>query len=278
MVYLTFNGKFISYQGGLMTSSVNSFPGSGGTPPPAGLDQSGITQTGLQGYFVAGSSVSYPGTGTTWFDVTTNNNDLTLQNGIAFDTTNDVSSFDLDGTDDIANGGDVLDWGTGDISIGWWIKADTVTAGYQYIQSKSATGNVASRYGTGINNAAPFFFVMTTDTGDGTMLWESNTNISVSTWHYVVFTTDRANSQVNFYIDGQSVTASRNAAGADLDRTEGENINSTFPFWIGGTPQSDGVRVQLPFNGKVAELHWYNRRLSGTEVLDNYNGTKTFYE
>ena len=30
MVYLTFNNKLISYQGGLMVSSVNSFPEEGG--------------------------------------------------------------------------------------------------------------------------------------------------------------------------------------------------------------------------------------------------------
>ena len=58
MVYLTQNGKLISSGGVLMVSSVNSFPAGEESPPPAGLEQSGITQTGLQGYFVAGSSVS----------------------------------------------------------------------------------------------------------------------------------------------------------------------------------------------------------------------------
>lgn len=275
MLFLTYQGKLVNFNGNLMVSSVNSFPAPPAGPPP--LDQSGISQTGLQGYFMAGSATSYPGTGTTWFDLTTNNNDLTLENGPTH-VTSPVSAFDLDGTNDIANGGDVLDWGTGDISIGYWVNADTVAAGFQYIVSKSATGNVASRYGVGIDDAAPFFFVMTTDTGDGTMIWTSNTNISAGTWHYVVYTTNRAGSQVDFYIDGQSVTATRNAAGADLDRTEGENINSTFPFWIGATPQSDGTTPQLAFNGKVAEVHWYNRAISAAEVLANYNGTKTFYE
>jgi hypothetical protein len=274
MLFLTHKGKLVNFNGGLMVSSVNSFPAPPAGPPP--LDQSGISQTGLQGYFMAGSATSYPGTGTTWFDLTTNNNDLTIDG--ATHVTSPVSAFDFDGTNDKADGGDVLDWGTGDISIGYWINADTVAAGYQYVVSKSIGGNVASRYGVGINNAAPFFFVMTTDTGDGTMLWESNTNLSVSTWHYVVYTTNRAGSQVNIYIDGQAVTASRNAAGADLDRTEGENINSTHPFWLGATPTSDGTTIQLPFNGKIAEVHWYNTRLSAAQVLANYNGTKTFYE
>lgn len=268
MVYLVQNGKLISSGGSIMVSSVNSFAE---TPPPS---QGTILQTNLQAHFHAGDSASYGGTGTTWFDLTTNNNDLTLTNSPTYVT----SAFDFDGTNDLANGGDVLDWGTGDITIGIWMNADTVTAGYQYIQSKSARGNSASRYGCGINNAAPFFFVMTTDTGDGTMIWTGSSNVTVSTWHYLTFTTNRANSQVNMYIDGSPITESGNAAAADLDRTEGENINSTFPFWIGGTPNSDGVSNFLPFNGKVAELHFYNSRLSDAQVLSNYNATKIFYE
>ena len=265
------NGKFINSGGKIVfRQPVTESPP---TPPPS---QGTILQTNLQAHFHAGDSASYGGTGTTWSDLTTNNNDLTLTNGPTH-VTSPVSAFDFDGANDLANGGDVLDWGTGDITIGIWMNADTVTAGYQYIQSKSARGNSASRYGCGINNAAPFFFVMTTDTGDGSMIWTGSSNVTISTWHYLTFTTNRANSQVNMYIDGSPITESGNAAAADLDRTEGENINSTFPFWIGGTPNSDGVSNFLPFNGKVAELHWYNARLSDAQVLSNYNETKIFY-
>ena len=283
MVYLTFNGKFISYQGGLMTSSVNSFPSepeAPPTPPPTGPEWSGITVTnGLEIYLDAGASASYGGTGTTWSDLTANNNDFTATNGpvIAADPSSTVfSSFDFDGVNDFFNAGDVGDIGTTDVMVAFWIKADTVSPTYQYVQSKSATGNTASRFGCGLNQAAPFWFIMTNDPSDGTMIWTSNTNISVNTWVYLAFATDRANSQVDFWINGSSVATTRNAAGADLDRTEGDNINSTFDYLLGGTSDGRGS-IQLPFNGHIAELHHYTRAISSAEVLSNYNATKAKY-
>ena len=282
MVYLTFNGKFISYQGGLMTSSVNSFPdsGGGGTPPAGDPEWSGISvSSNLEAYFDSTASDSYNGTGTTWFDRTTNNNDLTLTNGptLTADPSIYFSSFDFDGVNDFATGGDVLDWGTGDITIAAWICTNTLAGGIDWVVSKKdpSSDSTASQWGFGINNDDIYFYCVTTDTDDGQMTWTGTTAIPQDVWKFIAMTTNRASSQVNFYLDGSPIGESRNGAGADLDRTEGENINSSHPFMIGG---EDTSRPDRLFNGLISEVHFHSSRLSDADILANYNATKGKYQ
>ena len=59
----------------------------------------GIVQDGLVLNLDAGNTASYPGSGTTWFDLTSNNNDGTLINNPTFDSTNG-GSIVFDGIDD----------------------------------------------------------------------------------------------------------------------------------------------------------------------------------
>ena len=281
MVYLTFNGKFISYQGGLMVSSVNSFPAPDPPPtPPTDPEWSGITvSSNLEAYFDSTASDSYPGTGTTWFDRTVNNNDLTLTNGptLTADPSIYFSSFDFDGTDDYATGGDVLDWGTGDITIAAWICTNTLAGGIDWVVSKKdpSSDSTASQWGFGINNDDIYFYCVTNDAGDGQMTWTGTTAIPQDTWKFIAMTTNRANSQVNFYLDGSPIGESANGNAADLDRTEGDNINSSHPFMIGG---EDTARPDRLFNGLIAEVHFHSSRLSDADVLANYNATKGKYQ
>jgi hypothetical protein len=58
-----------------------------------------IVSNGLVLHLDAGNASSYPGTGTTWFDLSGNNNNGTLVNGVRFDNGNG-GSLSFDGVDD----------------------------------------------------------------------------------------------------------------------------------------------------------------------------------
>ncbi len=58
-----------------------------------------IVTDGLVLCLDAGNTKSYPGSGTTWFDLSGNGNNGTLQNSPTYDT-NNLGSFSLDGSDD----------------------------------------------------------------------------------------------------------------------------------------------------------------------------------
>ena len=68
------------------------------------------------------------------------------------------------------------------------------------------------------------------------------------------------NNQLSFYINGQ------------FDVTITYNFNSSLSdanVDIGGSPRNN-----YPFNGTISNVQIYNRALSPTEILQNYNATK----
>jgi len=70
----------------------------------------------------AGNTSSYPGTGTTWSDLTSNNNDFTL-NSCAFDSGNG-GSIDFDGTNSTADRGSELTFNKQSNTMMFWVKQD----------------------------------------------------------------------------------------------------------------------------------------------------------
>jgi len=69
-------------------------------------DAISIVTSGLVFYVSAAESTSYPGSGTTWTDISTNSNNGTLTNGPTFDS-GDGGSIVFDGTDDYVELGSV---------------------------------------------------------------------------------------------------------------------------------------------------------------------------
>ena len=86
----------------------------------------GIVQDGLVLNLDASNTLSYPGSGTTWFDLTSNNNDGTLVNGPTFDSANG-GSIVFDGINDYVSftTPPSTNSGTEKSSINVWIKTGT---------------------------------------------------------------------------------------------------------------------------------------------------------
>lgn len=239
-----------------------------------------VTTNGLQLYLNAAEDTSYPETGNVWYDLTDNNYQFSAVATPTWEA-GPPEAFDFDGDvlsqNDSFNIGDNLDWGTTDLTLGAWVNPDAVNLSYRYVVSKSSRGNFASRWGLGIKDATPFFFCMTTNTSDGTMIWDGATGISAGAWSYLTFVTDRANDTVKMYINGSEINVAGNSSTANLSNTVGEDINSTFPYWIGASPENDFIGTRAEWTGKIAEIHQYNRALSDAEVLSNYNATSATF-
>jgi len=85
-------------------------------------------------------------------------------------------------------------------------------------------------------------------------------NLSINTWYNIVITYDGL--QPKIYLNGQ-LNASTNASGT-LKTTDSDNLK------IGGYGGNPG----LPLNGYSNGLMLYNRALTATEVLQNFNAQK----
>ena len=197
----------------------------------------------------AGDTNSYSGTGTTWTDLTSNSNDLTLINGPVYSST-DGGLIDFDGANDRAttSGSTVSINASQDFSFDAWIKIDDTSINSifnigDYYQSSGFTFYTASgttNLSVYTNNALAF----------------SSSAVGTNTWKHVALS--RSGSTVTVYIDGTSVgTFTHSAAlSGQFDLANGK-YNGTY---------------YNPLNGKISNARLYiGKALTSAEVNQNYN-------
>ena len=195
----------------------------------------------------AGDTSSYPGTGTDWFDLT-GNNDGTLINGPTFDSANGGSIL-FDGVNDyVITDTTKTDFTTtNQITIGTWFKINTFT-------------NVRGlfQFANGLTNGNPWILVRTN--GGGLTYYVNKTYIgthSINTTgiQYINLTYDGTTWRV--YLNGvlQGLTV------CGIGTNGGNNL------YIG-----NGYAGYLNMN--YYNFHVYDKALTDSEVLQNYNATK----
>ncbi len=213
-----------------------------------------IVTDSLVSYLDAANTRSYPGNGTTWTDLTKNENNGGLISGPIFNSSNG-GSISLDGTDDyieIPKTGILSSKSTFTISL--WTYPTSLT-GIRPLFVNYYVGNqeVLFRFnGTNLQ-----FYTFTTSQIGGT----TQTYSTLNQWVNVVATYD--GSIMKTYVNGvQSPTT--------YSQT-GNLSTSTLPYLIGRYSSPTEYR----YEGRVANTLVYLKSLSATEVLQNYNATKT---
>ena len=211
-----------------------------------------IVTNGLVLALDAANNKSYPGSGTTWTDLSGNNNTGTLVNGPTFSNLNG-GSIVFDGTNDCVTlaTNSVFNFGTGNFSIFCWIKTSKVSD-YSTIFAldDGATGDGILFYITSVTGV---FRTWVAGNAQNTLISIANGN-----WNHVGIT--RSSGTVYQYING---TSAGNFSSAGTVRT-----NQTPRY--GNYDSSNGYIYQ----GNIAMSQIYNRALSTTEVLQNYNSTR----
>ena len=98
---------------------------------------------------------------------------------------------------------------------------------------------------------------------------DTATALSYDTWYYVVFTWDKANTQVKSYVNG---------ALDDTDTTSSTSLSTSSAGALGiGASLYNRANTGTPWaflSGFIGVLQLYDSVLSAGEILDNYNKTK----
>jgi len=228
-----------------------------------------IVTDGLVFAVDAANPDSYVSGSTIWKGQTVNQNNGTLTNGPTFDS-NNGGSIDFDGVDDyielgqIDSSNPISFAGTTENTWEAWINSKGTGDTYQRIIDKSSgTGGVDG-----------YFWSLGSTAGDG-RIWckidnRSGINdVAISgytdnVWQHLVVT--RVNNATNgwkTYLNG--VLKDERDSGDDPVPTNTEGCRI-------GTWNHSSARE---FNGQIAAVRLYNRALSSTEVLQNYNALKT---
>jgi hypothetical protein len=204
-----------------------------------------IVTNGLVLALDAADQNSYPGSGTTWNDMSGNGNNGTLTSGPTY-STDSGGSIVFNGSTNYVSLGNPTSLNILNFTIGIWVKANTITNYQNPIFKGDST---QGQYGLIINSSGNWQIqpgsAFITDP------------ITTGTWNYFVGT-----------YDGTNTTAYRNAI---------QKAQSTIAQTNHGTLVTIGADTvnNRYFNGYIGNVQIYNRALLSTEILQNYNAVKS---
>ncbi|TSC89923.1 MAG: thrombospondin N-terminal-like domain-containing protein [Parcubacteria group bacterium Gr01-1014_3] len=212
---------------------------------------------GLVGYWTFdGPQVS----GTAVTDSSSSGNSGTLTSGATIDPGVVGQSLKLDGANDYVSVGDpasgVLDFGTGNFSSSFWIRA--VESAANIIIGKRQSG--APFVGYLIYHDTANIAIQLNDTAQTPYGLGAFTTACLQQWCHVVVTINRSTNQAIYYLNGALV------ATVDISATTG-SLDSTGGFSI-GRDDPDGAAL---YAGLLDEIRMYNRAISAAEVAYLYN-------
>ena len=221
-----------------------------------------IVTNGLLCNLDAGNRLSYPGSGTTWTDLSGNQNSGSLVSSPAFSSL-DLGSITTNGSNNYVALPVNAAWnfGTSSFSLEVWFKAIT-GASFQNLL----------RYDTGLS--AGLWWLQVSSTNANFIIYSSNrsTNTVIGVggafndgnWHNVLAVRD-SGSLMRMYYNGALGATGAEAAGINIVAGSG-----AYPS-IGRLGSFNGEYA--PFT--VSNLRIYNRALSAQEAIQNYNALKS---
>ena len=218
-----------------------------------GIDVGPIETTdGLVLHLDAGNTRSYPGSGNTVYDLSGSGNTSALTNGPTYLSSN-LGAFVLDGSNDyilVNSQANILS------------KTAYTKIAFIYISNFSTVNNIISG---GFSGQHAFWMFGTNKLNAGhNGAWNTvvgATSLSLNTWYFAAVTYSDSTGwklYLNGREDGTSATTT--------------TFNGNQEIVIGAYNSGNN------FTGRISNIQVYNRALSATEILQNYNATKGRYK
>lgn len=235
------------------------------SPPPT------IVTSGLVGYWDGANTSSYSGSGSTWNNISgTSTPAASFINGVSFN--NDApGSFNLNGSNqyiDMTPSGYSGSWPSYSAAMTWsiWFKTSVNTPNY-------SLGGPGTNPFVGSGRRLNFWVdsqaigVETCNDYRNTAYNGTTQPYSFNTWYNVtaVDTGSITTSQIKVYINGVlDTTAYNGSVNASISVDPDKLVIGIIPGYVG-----------YYFSGTIALPMFYNRALSDSEVLQNFNAHKS---
>ena len=216
----------------------------------------------------AANHKSYPGSGTSCYDLNSGGYVGTLTNGPVHNTTH----FTFDGLNESIRFGDILDMNTNPFTINVWARktADSPSDAYGgVLVSKGSFGAGLTGYSTYIlettYNSGQSGFQVRAANAYGVL---SGNTIPNNEWILYTGIRDTINTEVRHYQNG--------VLKATTDAPNTQDLDNVFDWVVGAlNAASPGSTYYRHFKGDISKVDMYNRVLSQQEILQNYNSTKS---
>ena len=190
-----------------------------------------------------------------------NNNTGTQSGGVTYNTANG-GSLSFDGSDDYVSMGS-LGSGFSNFTVEIWFKSDSV-ANYRnpidcnFLIENGSYSNLGPRLEQ--NSSGTLGWVVGSGSDVYTGIAVVSSGLDVSKYHYAAITKSSSTLFTTYY-NGSAVTSTNfsNWTGSMLNVNIGRGFSLSGERW---------------FIGKIPSVKIYNRALTATEILQNYNATK----
>jgi hypothetical protein len=204
-------------------------------------------------YIDAGDAASYPGSGTTWTDLSPNAYSTTLVGSPAFNTT----YFTFDGTTEYLDTNQSL--AAESFSVGAWFRSSAT--GIRMILSKEVAAGNPWNYRMWLNSGTLIGDISQVTTQSSLQHAGGYNN---GQWYLAMFTRDDSNWYL--YVNGSQVAIR-------ADPYTG-SVTNAQELWIGRSAFGGG---NYQYIGDIGQVFIYNAVLTSTQILQNYNATKSTY-
>ena len=215
----------------------------------------GIVATNLSMFLDAGNASSYPGSGTTWTDLSGNSRNGTLTNGPTYSSA-DGGSIVFDGTNDFVQCSGSITAAAATFVI--WIRRNGPQGNFDgilYSRGSVATG--ISFFGT--TNKISY----TWNDAVNTYSWDSGLTIPDLTWCMVAVSVTSTTATA-YLCQSSGITSAINTV---------SHTSTTLDDIKIGRDETD-IRY---FNGRIATAMIYDRALSADEITQNFNALRGRY-
>lgn len=217
----------------------------------------------LVAYYNPDLTSSYPGTGTTLFDISGNGLSGTMSNITYTDP-----YFTYNGTSSQVNIPDnaLLEPGSGSWTMEAWAYLSNTGAGAKTILGKFDPGGGAQdvSYSMRISTANAF-----AQMGDGTGAYVDSTSytLTINTWTHIVYVwTNGATKTLQTYINGTSI--------GSVNHSLSSILNTPSNLYLGSY---NGGEYSQWMNGRIGITRLYNAALTTAQVSQNFNANRATY-
>jgi hypothetical protein len=226
--------------------------------------------SGVYAYYDASNLTSYPGSGSTWFDLSGNGNHLTLTGSVSF-TNSFGGIFDFSGSNTSIQGAfrnanlSPFNSGSGQVTFIAWFNPQRLTGSLatseNILIAMNRSDNTELWPGLSLDEKVFSY----NPYGDAGGFFTSNIEPLLNEWTMRAFVTAATGS-----------TKMWSPTQIDLFAVTG-SLNQTYykKIQIGSFP--DGFDNNYNYSGSIAQVAIYNRTLTDLELSDFYNATKYNY-
>jgi hypothetical protein len=225
-----------------------------------------VAGLGLVLHYDPSNATSYPGTGTTITDLTGQGRHGTMSN-LTFTS----PYFTFNGTSSQISVADSLGLEPqgGDYTIEVWVNQSV--SGNDVVLGKFSAGGASSNVSYSIRTLGTRFYAQYgSGSGSGATLIQDSINYTATTinnWYQIVYVfTNITTNTLETFVNGVSV--------GSVNHSLASILNTSTNLYIGS--YNNGEYAQW-FDGKIGIVRMYNKVLTASEILGNYNTDKSKY-